>query len=313
MLYLRISGEIIVEKKIVLIITCSVDETASYIVKKYSNVATFFRVNVDKFGEYEFVISNKDWRISNECHTVSSGDIYSIYYRKPMLPDLSTYDSQYHLMMQRDIISIINGIADSFEGKVLTKPSILRKTENKIYQLLYTGKNGWNVPNSYIGNSCTECCLYKKGESIIKPLTTGKTYGRNGWELYQTSIFRGIYEDIGLTPIYLQNYISKQFEVRITVIERKYYAVRIDTKNKIDWRADYYNHRYSEIICPDSVIQKCYQMMDDFSLNFGAFDFIVTPDDEWIFLEINPNGQWLWLEQKLGINISKKIVEYLVD
>ena len=54
-------------------------------------------------------------------------------------------------------------------------------------------------------------------------------------------------------------------------------------------------------------------MMDDFSLNFGAFDFIVTPDDEWIFLEINPNGQWLWLEQKLGINISKKIVEYLVD
>ena len=46
---------------------------------------------------------------------------------------------------------------------------------------------------------------------------------------------------------------------------------------------------------------------------FGAFDFIVTPELKWIFLEINPNGQWLWLEQSLKLDISQKIVEYLIS
>lgn len=299
-------------RKRVLIITSSTDETASYMVSRYSTVADFFRVDVDKFAQYRFFIGNNGWSISKDCSKITSADAYSIYYRKPMLPDLSSYDSQYHLMIQRDIISVINGIADSFSGKVLTKPSILRKIENKVYQLVYAEKNGWNIPQSYIGNNSNDCSEYEKNASIIKPLTTGKTYGRNGWELYQTNMFRSIDEDISITPVYLQSYIPKQFEVRVTIVGKQVYPVRIDTKNRVDWRADYPNHRYTQIICPHDVIKKCYQMMKDFSLTFGAFDFIVTPEDKWIFLEVNPNGQWLWLEQNLGLAISKKIVEYLV-
>ena len=53
-------------------------------------------------------------------------------------------------------------------------------------------------------------------------------------------------------------------------------------------------------------------MMEDFNLIFGAFDFIVTPEDKWVFLEVNPNGQWLWLEQSLNLDISKKILDNLI-
>ena len=303
----------VLQTKRVLIITSSVDETATYVINRYYKEAEFFRVNVDRFNEYKFCIENGEWSISNNCFRVTSEDIYSIYYRKPMLPDLSIYDPQYHLMIQRDIIAVINGIVDCFLGKVLTKPSILRKTENKIYQLMYASRNGFNIPQSYIGNSSSACTKYKKYKSIIKPITTGKTYGKNGWELYQTNLFKEIDEDIRFTPVYLQDYISKQFEVRITIIGRKLYPVRIDTENQVDWRADYQNHRYTLITCPDDIITKCYKLMEDFNLGFGAFDFIVTPENEWIFLEVNPNGQWLWLEQSLKLDISKKIVEYLIS
>ncbi len=299
-------------RKRILVITSSVDETVSYIISRYSNIVDFFRVNVDDFGKYSFRIDNNGWSISNGCSIIDSRDVHSIYYRKPMLPNLSSYDSQYHLMIQRDIISVINGIVDAFSRKVLTKPSILRKTENKVYQLIYAGKNGWDIPLSYIGNNNGDCSKYGEEKSIIKPLTTGKTYGRNGWELYQTNLFRGIDEDISLTPIYLQNYIVKQFEVRLTIVGRQAYPVRIDTQNPVDWRVDYHNHRYTLITCPKDVLMRCYQMMDDFSLVFGAFDFIITPEGQWIFLEVNPNGQWLWLEQNLGLDISKRIVEYLI-
>ena len=300
------------ELKRILIITSSIDETASYIIRRYSDLADFFRVNVDKFSEYRFCIENDGWSISDKYATINSESIYSIYYRKPMLPDLRMYDPQYHLLIQRDIISIINGIVDSFGGRVITKPSILRKTENKVYQMIYASKHGWDIPKSYIGNDKLISNEYTKSLSIIKPLTTGKTYGKNGWELYQTNIFRGIEEDIDFTPVYLQHYIPKQYEVRITIIAKEVYAVRIDTKNKIDWRLDYQNHKYTLIACPENVIRKCYQMMTDFNLIFGAFDFIVTPENEWIFLEVNPNGQWLWLEQSLSLDISKRILDNLI-
>ena len=139
------------ETKRVLIITSSIDETATYIINRYSEQAEFFRIDVDKFDEYKFCVGNKGWSISSDCFFIRSEDIYSIYYRKPMLPDLSPFDPQYHLMIQRDIIAVINGIVDCFSGKVLTRPSILRKTENKVYQLMYVSKNGWNIPESYIG------------------------------------------------------------------------------------------------------------------------------------------------------------------
>lgn len=301
------------ELKRILIITSSIDETTSYIVRKYSELAEFFRVDVDKFSEYRFCIGNDGWSISDKYSTIDSESIHSIYYRKPMFPDLRMYDLQYHLLIQRDIISVINGIVDSFHSKVITKPSILRKTENKVYQMVYASKHGWNIPKSYIGNDKKLGNQYTQSLSIIKPLTMGKTYGKNGWELYQTNIFRGIKEDIGLTPVYLQHYIPKQYEVRITIIAREVYAVRIDTRNKIDWRLDYQNHKYTMIVCPEDIIRKCYQMMADFNLIFGAFDFIVTPENEWIFLEVNPNGQWLWLEQSFGLDISKKILNNLMD
>lgn len=301
------------ESKKILIITSSVDDTVSYIMKKYFAMAEFFRVNVDQFSEYKFCIGNEGWSISDQYTTVNSESIYSIYYRKPMLPDLSTYNPQYHLLIQRDIISVINGIVDSFSGKVITKPSILRKAENKVFQMAYASKHGWNIPKSYIGNDEVMGNEFTQTLSIIKPLTTGKTYGKNGWELYQTNIFREIKEDIRLTPIYLQYYIPKQYEVRLTIIDRKVYAVRIDTKNKIDWRMDYQNHKYTMIACPENIIKKCYQMMADFDLIFGAFDFIVTPENEWVFLEVNPNGQWLWLEQSLDLDISKKILDNLIN
>ncbi len=52
--------------------------------------------------------------------------------------------------------------------------------------------------------------------------------------------------------------------------------------------------------------------MNYFNIEFGAFDFIVTKSNVWVFLEINPNGQWLWLEQKLNLSISDEILKLLL-
>lgn len=297
----------------VLIVTSSIDCTVDYIIEKYNKMAKFYRVNVDQIFSYDICIGGESqWVISSKEWIIEKADIYSIYYRKPRIPKLDEYKSEYHGMIAKDIISLINGIVDDFEGTVLTKPYILRKTENKIYQLIYAEKNKLALPISYIGNSNIKPREFKKINSIIKPITIGKLIRNNGVEIYQTNYFNYQNDDFALTPIYLQEYVNKKFEVRLTYIDGYFFPVRINSEDKLDWRTNYNKLTYSEIQCPEIVLNQCIKLLNDFDLKFGAFDFIVNDNEEWVFLEVNPNGQWQWLEQKMKLPISEKIVNYLI-
>jgi glutathione synthase/RimK-type ligase-like ATP-grasp enzyme len=47
-------------------------------------------------------------------------------------------------------------------------------------------------------------------------------------------------------------------------------------------------------------------------LDFGAIDIILTPDDEYVFLEINQSGQWMWVQNQTGLMIGEAIAELLI-
>jgi pyruvate carboxylase len=48
-------------------------------------------------------------------------------------------------------------------------------------------------------------------------------------------------------------------------------------------------------------------LMRSLGLRFGALDFLVTPEGEWVFLEVNPNGQRAFVEQATGLPIAAAI------
>lgn len=302
-------------KENILVITSSIDQTVDYVIFKYSHLANFFRVNVDQFDQYLFYICNDhEWSIRNASwdKEMFKNSFHSIYYRKPQFPELNEFEPEYRGMICHDILTIINGITDSFEGITLTKPNTLRKCENKVYQLLYAQKNDFILPNSLIGN-CIKDANERICESkaIIKPLTLGKIYRKNQCEIYQTSYFDRHDDDISLTPIYIQEYVEKAYEVRLTIINDICFGVKIISENQLDWRKGYDQNQYSTIEAPSKIINNCKKMLLDFNIKFGAFDFIVDRKGNWIFLEVNPNGQWLWLERALDLNISAEIVSYL--
>ena len=142
-------------KKKVLVITSFIDCTVDYLIKTYSPQVDFFRFNVDVLKKYEVTIGSENfWHILDKGKNeyIKKDDIFSIYYRKPMFPDLKEYEEAYHQMIQSDIYAIVAGIVNSFEGKVLSKPYLLRKAENKVDQLIFAKKNNWLIPKSFIGN-----------------------------------------------------------------------------------------------------------------------------------------------------------------
>ena len=114
---------------------------------------------------------------------------------------------------------------------------------------------------------------------------------------------------------YFQSKIEKRCDVRATFVGEKCYAVAIDSQSLedtcVDWRKGEHVLRHTPIELPYDIRTKCLHMLAKLGLNFGAIDFVIDEQGNYVFLEINPNGQWAWIEHMTGLPISKEIVKCL--
>ena len=120
------------------------------------------------------------------------------------------------------------------------------------------------------------------------------------------------------TANFVQNYKEKAYELRVTVVCDDVVACKIDSQamaddeGKTDWRQGYEHGMRLEIVeLPDKIADFCRRYLRRMKLNFGCFDFIVTPNGRYVFLECNPNGQWLWIELLTGYDLSKIVARHL--
>lgn len=302
--------------KKILIVTSSFDVTVNYFINKFKDRASFFRFNIDKLENYQINVINGAIEISYKNNLVNFNELDAIYYRKPMMPNLSEYGSDFHQLMRKDIETLLFGLVESFEGKCLSKPITLKKAENKVYQAYLAKKIGFNIPNFLITNNEKIGNDFIKREiSIIKPLSLGKYYTQNSVGIIHTNLIdcSKKIENINLSPIYLQKYIEKDYEIRVTVVNENFFPVKIECKDSIDWRKmDDQVVNYSLIEISEELKEKCLELMKILDIKFGAFDFLVKESNTY-FLEVNPNGQWLWLEEKFNLEISESIFRYLIE
>jgi glutathione synthase/RimK-type ligase-like ATP-grasp enzyme len=119
-------------------------------------------------------------------------------------------------------------------------------------------------------------------------------------------------------PIILQEYVPKKYELRITVVGKKVFPCAIysqeNPKSIHDMRMGLTELgllRHQEVELPSDVVIAIHKLMFKLNLSFGCIDMIVTPDNEYYFLEVNPNGQWLWIEKETGMKIGEAITEQL--
>ena len=115
-----------------------------------------------------------------------------------------------------------------------------------------------------------------------------------------------------------QEYIDKDFEIRIISTDRTSTGIAIHSQDsdisRVDYRRyDFENVKYIPIKLPESVKTFCSRMLTHYGLHFGASDFIYSKDGKYFFLELNPNGQWLWLEEQSGYNLTKEVAENLIE
>jgi glutathione synthase/RimK-type ligase-like ATP-grasp enzyme len=113
-------------------------------------------------------------------------------------------------------------------------------------------------------------------------------------------------------PMMFQRYIDKAYELRIAWVDGRALVGALDgRKCGIDWRYES-TASWEPHVLPSAVHDRLARLMARLGLRQGAIDMIVDPSGEYVFLEVNPHGEWGMLERDLGLGISDAIASALI-
>jgi glutathione synthase/RimK-type ligase-like ATP-grasp enzyme len=118
---------------------------------------------------------------------------------------------------------------------------------------------------------------------------------------------------IRFTPCYAQEKLKINAEMRVVMFGSEPHAFRLTPKRSAD---DLKQLELEEILHEPcridlETLRKIRALMAHFNLQFSAIDFAIVDDGEPVFLELNPNGQWLWLQYMTGVNLSEPFADFL--
>lgn len=118
-------------------------------------------------------------------------------------------------------------------------------------------------------------------------------------------------------PGIFQAAIPKAWELRVTVMGRRAITARVlsqqTERGRLDWRRAYDELVFKADVLPDEIAERCFALLDRLGLVFGCLDFIVTPEGEYIFLEVNQTGQFLFVEEATGQPLLDAFTELLIQ
>src|SRR5260221_5932211 len=108
-------------------------------------------------------------------------------------------------------------------------------------------------------------------------------------------------DNVKLAPVIFQKYIPADVDLRITMIGEQIFPAAIhsqETEYKVDFRMTMEKARFEAVELPPKVVRMLRDLMKRLGLVYGAIDMRRTPKSEYVFLEINPAGQWLFVAKR---------------
>ncbi len=190
---------------------------------------------------------------------------------------------------------------------------------HKVWQLKVAGELGLDIPRTLITNSPEDVRRFRAearaeegGEVVYKAFLASPMAWRETRILRDADMAQ--IDSVRLAPVIFQNYVPAVRDVRVTVVGRTLFAAAAETE-KAEYAADVRMNPgigWAEAKLPAAVQKGIRAMMDRFGLEYGAFDFRVTPEGRHVFLEVNPAGQFLFIQNATGMKIAEAMAERLI-
>lgn len=200
------------------------------------------------------------------------------------------------------------------------------KETNKLINITLAGAAGIRVPKTCVtNNKKTLRSFVEAHETVItKDLRApANIYLKNG-SLAATGVFTITIEDVEtmadyFAPTLAQVYTPKQFEIRTFTFRESLFSMAIFSQNDEQTSVDFRNYNQARpnrcvpFQLPEAVERKLLRFMKLAELDTGSVDLIYTPKGEYVFLEVNPMGQFHWLSENCNYYLEEFIANQLAQ
>lgn len=256
-------------------------------------------------------LNGTKWRCRGPGITIEPGNFDTVWLRRPRSPVHPEYHPADRAIAERENQHFYLGLMESAANTARWVNPYRGRTlaNNKFLQLREAVAVGLQIPPTLFTNDAAEALRFVQlhGSAIFKTLIPMSWQEDGGLKLANTAVVTPT--DLHDTEVVrnscgvYQKKIAKRFEVRATFFGTNCLSIKIFSqqhhRGDVDWRVIPGSElpvQAHEL--PAVVVQKCLALMRRLQISFGCFDFIVTPDNEYVFLEVNEQGQFLWVEQR---------------
>jgi glutathione synthase/RimK-type ligase-like ATP-grasp enzyme len=311
----------------VLVVSTVVDLATDDVVRRLeARSKRVLRVNTEDYPfarSFTVGITSEEQRLSIDGTTVPLPT--AVWYRRMRTParpeglDVGAYD----FCVQESRAAVLGSI-QGLRTRWMSHPAAVWRAEFKPYQLAVARELGLTLPRTCITNEPAAVRQFANSvhRMIGKPVRSGHLV-RNGQELaiFTSEISTKDLENLSgveLAPCIYQELLEKRHDIRVTIVGDRIFSAGIDSQSDPDARVDWRQTSNPEIghfrvQLPSAMEEQLKALMHRLQLTFGAIDLVHTADDRYVFLEVNPSGQWLWLDDKLELGISDAVADWLAE
>ena len=250
---------------------------------------------------------------------LSLSDVHVVWWRRPQPvqpPHAIVRPSHYQFALS-ECSEAITGFWHLLDVFWINHPTRNEVAARKAYQLDVAGRVGLRIPRTLITNDP------QRAREFIAEIGLGsmiyKSFSATEQEWRETRVLRldevPLLDNVRFAPVIFQEYVPAKADLRITVVGDRIFPAAIysqETSYTIDFRVDMTAARIEPLALPLETERALMALMKDLKLAYGAIDMRLTPDGEFVFLEINPAGQWLFIEERTGQPITTALAELMV-
>ncbi|HWB36436.1 MAG TPA: hypothetical protein VHA75_10480 [Rugosimonospora sp.] len=255
---------------------------------------------------------------------VDLAGVTAVWYRRP---EPATIDARVSApaarrFARRESVAALRAVlALAGAARWVNRPEANRAAEHKLVQLAVAAGAGLRTPETVVTNDPREAARFHAGHRggvVVKSLGPPYLDHAERTQVYTSRVrpeHLDFLADVAYAPVLLQERIDKRLEIRVTVVGQRVLAASIDSQTspvtRDDWRRDVFLARHAVHALPDDVVERCLRVVRHFGLVFAAVDLILTPGGEYVFLELNPNGEWDWIEAMTGLPLAAALTDVL--
>ena len=275
----------------------------------------YLRWNLDRYPQdssltYRATTTGFEGAIETDGRVVSFDDIGSVWYRTYRASGFPAgLNSDQREFAGQEAEMALEALPLVAKWQWINDPRHHRQATRKPAQLFTARRLGFAIPQTIISNDPGKIRAFcdRGGSEIIYKALSQSTNLEPGKAIFTGAVTSQALSSLDLirhTPGIFQELIPKAYEVRLTVVADTIFAVKIfsqeNEQTRIDWRVAPYELKYEPTDLPQDIRYLVAAFMAEFNLVYSCLDFIVTPEGEYVFLESNPGGQYLWIEHLTG-------------